>query len=376
MNTKGTILLLIVALAVLGAIYYQNQKEEQIFTAAAIPVQIIPAVTSGTVERIIIDSPDQEAVTLTKSDGEWYTNVELKHTADANAVKAVISALDEPTTAAVVSSNPDSYAEYRVTDTSSTKLQVYEKGSAKPAVDLLVGKGGQSAFSTYVRRGGAKDVLNAQANLGMALNRDRGWRDHQIFRFSGANATRIEESGTSATFAVAKTEDDKWMFQAPETGEADSARITSLANMLASLQAEKFIESTSTSSPAEFGLEPPRQTIALTYKDHSTSPSKLTSITLLMGNKAPDDGKADAASAAVNSGGWYAKLPDTSGVFTIGTHAADALTPDPNSIKVTPPPAAPVTVDNEASTTAPETATEDSDLSNTTTSENLTTDTL
>lgn len=338
MNTKGTLLLLVIALAVLGAIYYQNQKEEQTFASAAIPVHTIAAVTSNTVERIVVDAPDQEAVTLTKSGDQWFTNVERKYAADAGAVMAVINALENPITASVVSSNPDSFSEYQVTDTSSTKVRVFEKGGAEPSIDLLVGKNGPSAFTTYVRMAGAEDVLNAKANLGMTFNPTEGWRDRQIFDFSGANATRIEEAGTSATFAVAKSSDDKWIFEGPITGEADSARITSMANMLASLRAEKFLDMEKVQNLANFGLEPPRQTISLTYEDKITSPSKLTSVTLLIGNEAAGAPAEANAGGAATGGGWYAKRADKAEVFTIGTQAAGALTPDPKTMKVAPPP--------------------------------------
>ncbi len=327
MKTTNTIILLVVALAVLGAVIYTKQQEKQTFQSAAIPEKSIPAITSGTLVRIVIDAPDQEQVILTNKDDKWYTNPEQQHEADTNAVNSALQVLEEPVKATVVSTNPDSFSEYQVSDTSGTKVQVYQKGKAEPALSMIVGKDGPSAFSTYVRLGDAKEVLNAKASLSMAFKRPDGWRDKQIFNFSGPTATRIEETGTSATFTVVRTEDDKWMFEGEPGGEAESARVNSLANMLASLRANEFINPAQSQTTADFGLEPARQTIALTYEDKSTSPSQLTSATLLIGNESNTPGD------------WYAKRADKNDIFTIGSHVAESLSPDAESIKVAPPPA-------------------------------------
>lgn len=340
MNTKSTVFLLIAALVVLGAIYYTKQKEEQNLTSAAIPEQTIPSVTSGTVERIIIDPPDQQAISLTKTDGKWYTNVERQYEADENAVNAAIKALEEPISATVVSSNPDSFGEYQVSKTSGTKVQVFEAGKPEPAVSMVVGKDGPSAFSTYVRLDDSKDVLNAKASLSMAFKRPDGWRDKQIFKFSGSSATRIEESGTSATFTVARGEDDLWQFEDEQTTEADSARVSSLANMMASLRANDFMEQTESQTLADFGLEPPRQTITISYVDKTTSPSQPTSVTLLIGNESSTPGD------------WYARRADKNDIFTIGSHVAESLSPDPESLKVAAPEPEPIVApDTEETTT-------------------------
>lgn len=325
MNTKNTVFLLVIAVVVLGAIYYQKQKKQETFKAAAIPETTIPSVTSGTLERITIDPPDQEAISLTRSEDKWYTNLERKYEADENAVTAAIRALEKPIEATVVSSNPDSYDEYQVSETSATQVRFFESGQSKPALDILIGKAGPSAFSTYVRLADSEQVLNAQAGLGMTFKREEGWRNKQIFSFSGGNAVRLEETGTSATFTVVKNEEDKWMFEGALSGEADSAKINSLANMLASLRADDFVNPTDTQTLADFGLEPPRQTVALTYEDKTTSPSQSKSATLLIGTESN------------TRGNWYAKRADKNDIFTIGSHVANALTPDPNGFKVAKP---------------------------------------
>jgi hypothetical protein len=341
MKTKNTVFLLIVAIVIFGAIIFLNKQEQDVTTSAAIPVQTLPAVTSGTVQRIAIHAPGEKQVTLTRSAGKWYTNVEKKYEADQSAVTQILSAIDEPIDAKVVSSNPDSYGDYEVSETSGTKVKIFTTGKTEPALDLVVGKDGPSAFSTYVRMDGEDAVLNAHASLSMTFKRPDGWRNKQIFSFPGNNATRIEATGTSQTFAFAKQGGDKWMMESPEKAEAESARVDSIANMLSSLRANEFIDPSSSQTLASFGLEPARQTFSLTYEDKSTSPSKSESVTLEIGNE------------SATKGDWYAKRKDRNDIFTIGQHVADALVPDPKTLLVAKPEPTPAP---EATTTATEAA--------------------
>lgn len=341
MKTKNTVFLLIIAVAVVAAIVYQKSKSESGMTQAAIPEQTIPSITSSTLERIIVEDPEHDPVTLTLVDGQWYTNVEQKYEADENAVNAAMRSVEEPINATVVSSNPDSFESYSVSDDTGTKVSFYNKGESDPALALIVGNDGPAAFTTYVRVAGEDEVLNARASLSMTFKRSGGWRKHQIFQFPGPNAIRVSAEGTSSTFTAKKT-GETWNFEEPLSGEAQAVRMTSLANMLASLRANEFIDLTTTQTLESMGLEPPRQKLVLTYEDKTTSPSTEKTATLLIGNMVDPDGD------------WYAKREDKNDVFTIGQHVAAALMPDPESIKVAPPeqPAPdPDTTDADAVTT-------------------------
>lgn len=336
MKTRNTVLLLLVAGAVAGAVYYQSQKENVEHSSAAVNITALPEVTTGSIVRISVTSPD-DSVALVKSNDKWYTDVERGYEADPAAVNGIINALDKKIEATVVSSNEASYADYHVTETSGTHVHVYEEGESKPVLDLLIGKDGSSAFSTYVRNPHEKEVLSVQAGLNMVFNRPDGWRDKQIFQFTGNNTTRIAATGTSSTFTVAKGADDQWVFESPTTGPAEMARITSLANTMSNLRANKAIEPAAEQTLADFGLEPARQTVQLFYADKSTSPSTETSVTLLIGKEANTEGE------------WYAKRADRNDVYTIGQYVAEALTPQPDTLKaaetepvdIAPPPAPP-----------------------------------
>lgn len=337
MKTTNTVVLLLIAVAVIAAIYFQKKGSDTAVGTAAIPEKTIPAVTSGTLERIVISAPDQPEVELTRVDETWYVDAERKFEADATPIRAAITAVSEPIQATVVSTNPDNFAEYQLTDTTATKVRMYDTGEDKPALALLIGKDGPSAFTTYVRLPGTQEVLNAKASLSMAFKRPDGWRKRAIFAFPAGNVTRIEQKGSSATYTLVKHEDD-WKVEEPETADAESAPVSAITNMLSNLHATDFVDIDSTKTLADLGLEPVRQTVVLHYEDKATSPSRETSATLLIGNRAEVN---EDSPASMSGAGWYAKRADKPDIFTIGNSVAESLSPALDKVKIEPPPPPP-----------------------------------
>jgi len=348
MKTKNTIILLIIAVVVIGAIVYQKRQQETTIESAATPEKSIPAVTSGTLERITIKPPDAAPVTLTKKGDTWYTDANRKYEADQNAVTGAIKAVSEPIKATVVSSNEESFDNYQVTETTATKVQFFQSGAEKPELALLIGKDGPSAFSTYVRLPDSKDVLNAKAGLSMAFKRPDGWRNRQLFSFVGNNAVRVESQGTSATYTLTKSGEDKWEAEAPEKAQVELAPVVGITNMLSNLRVEEFADLGTTQSLASVGLEPARQKVTVVFEDKRTSPARQTSATLLIGNAVP------------GGHGWYAKSADKPDVIILGEPVAESLAPSLDKIRVKEPepPAAPeASADDHATTNAVSTET-------------------
>lgn len=343
MKTTNTIFLLLLATAVVTAVIYQQRKAESEFRSAAIPEKTIPAINGSAVERIVIRKPGGADVALMRIGDEWYTDAKKGFMADETAVNSAVKVVSEPIQATVVSSNPASFEEYELTDDTATRIEFFETNDIRPALSLLLGKDGASAFSSYVRIPGTEEVLSAKANLGMAFKRTEGWRKREIFSFPAENATRISVHGTSGTYELVKPE-EKWELAAPATGEVHEAPAAGIVQMLANLRASGFADDATTRPLADYGLQPARQTVQVAYEDKSTSPSKPTTATLLLGNPAPAGEE------------WYAKRADKPDVITLGGHVVEALTPALETLRMdaeTTAPTAAEGVDDTIQTTAP-----------------------
>jgi len=323
MNTKSTFTMLIIVLVLIIGAFFYHRRQKAVIADAAIPQRTLhTSVTSSTVERIEIAAPNEPLVSLTRKSGKWYTDVRLSHEADPGAVNGIFAAMNKDIDGEVVSENPESFPDYQVDDTSGTRVKIFENGKPAPAVDLIVGKDGPTAFSTYVREGDGKEVINARATLGMTFKKPDGWRDKRIFDFSGSQARNLEEDGTSSTFKMVK-EKDTWKFQSPEYGAAKDTAVSSIVNSLGSLRTDKFPERGTSQPLSDFGLEPPFETIRFTYEDSATSPSKMTSMELRLGNE--------------KNGEYYAMRSDKSDIYTINDYIVRNLLTDPKTLAANPP---------------------------------------
>ncbi len=324
MKTSNTIVLLLITVAVFVAIFFQNRKQSAEVASAAIPERSLDPVTSGTLQRITMRPPGEKTITLTKSEDKWYVGPDNRFEADQAAINNAINAVSSPIETTVVSTNPDSYEGYHVTETSGTIVQMFDAGKNDPVFSLIIGKDGPSAFTTYVREPDSEEVLNARASLSMTFKRPTGWRNREIFSFAASSATHIESAGTSATYTLEKRE-DKWHMTAPEQVEAVETAAVGIVNMVSTLRATDFLDIHSTATLESLGLQPPRQTIHIAYEDKTTSPSVNTTATLLIGNQV--DGTDN----------WYAKRADRDDIFMIGNYMAESLQPQMDDVRLAPP---------------------------------------
>lgn len=341
MKTSHTIALLLITVAIFVAIFFQNRKQKAEVASAAIPERSIEPITTGTLQRITMRPPGEKTITLTKSEDKWYVGPDNRFEADQAAVNNAINAVSSPIETTVVSTNPDSYEGYHVTETSGTIVQMFDAGKSDPVFSLIIGKDGPSAFTTYVREPNSEEVLNARASLSMTFKRPTGWRNREIFSFSAGSATHIEAAGTSATYSLEKRE-DKWHMTSPEQVEAIETAAAGIVNMMSTLRATDFLDIDSTATLESLGLQPARQTIHIVYEDKTTSPSVNTTATLFIGNQV--DGTDN----------WYAKRADRADIFMIGNYMAESLQPQMDDLRLAPPipdPAETTPADQESTAT-------------------------
>lgn len=332
MSAKNTLVLLVIAIALAIAYFWYTQREESLTRQAEAPRRtLVSGVTSTSLERIEIKSPDKTTVTLSKRDAVWYTNPEKKHLADKNLMSGVIAVVEREIGGDVVSENPESFKEYQVSETSGTHVVLYGTGS-KVLADLIVGKSGGSFFSTYVREAGRNEVVNANASLGSAFTPPGGWRDKTIVSLKSEKATAIATDGTSSTFKLSK-DNDLWKMEQPAKAEVKNDKIQTFMTTFANMRAEDFVDTTQ--SLAELGLDPPRQKISVTaVPDEGATKT----VVLLLGNQKEANGP------------HYVKLPDSEQVYTIADYQAKNITPSAEDVTVAPPPPPPAPAEETTST--------------------------
>lgn len=324
MNTSKVIVLAVAAGSLVAVAYYTAQEEERVVRSAAAPTtRLLDGITTTSIERIEIRTPEATAPTvLTRMNGDWYTDPSKGYRADRNLVTGALTTVAGGLEGEVVSTNPDSFADYNVDEKSGTQVKLLGPGE-KVEGELIVGKDGPASFTTYVRKPGENQVVNANKSLSYVFKKPEGWRDRAILDFGANTITAVEAEGTSATWTLVKS-DDAWRMTSPAEHDAQMGKVTPLLSALANLRATDFVEAETTESLTEFGLHPPRQKVTVTHEDRSTSPAQPIRTVLLVGNPR-GFGPGEP---------YYVRRADSPGVALINESQAGMISPGFSEIAV------------------------------------------
>ena len=346
MNNKHTMVLLVIAAVLVAAAYFYSSREQAAFEASAPPERVVATgITSNTVERVEIAQPDGKAVTLTKRDGVWFTNTEKNHRADKGLLNGLFGALEKDIRGPVVSTNPENFGEYEVTETSGTRMKLLGEGGGE-LVDLMVGKAGPSFSSTFVLKPGTEEVVDADASLSYLVNRAEGWRDMAVFDLRSDAIVGVKAEGTTATWTIEK-QGGSWRMLDPYQREGDADKIQSLLSGIATMRALEYIDTEGTTSLERYGLDKPAQVAEISFTVSEGSTPTTVTRRLLIG-LSKDEGT-----------GHFARRDDRDEVFVMPAFNAKQLMSAPEEISVEPPAPRPAPATDDAATTPSATASDD-----------------
>ena len=313
---KKTLFALVAVVALGAGAYFAMRAPEKGERVGPAP-RPVATFKSAEVTHLELTTEKQEKTTLDKKDGAGRVTAPHDWPADQAGVKSLLDGLDKLAFGDIVTENKDKHEELGVVDGKAAHL-VAKSASGKTLADLIIGKA-ISGF-TMVRPAGKDEVWQATGLYGYMLSRDpKTWRDHGIFSFTAADATRvsIESAGDKLVLdkeaapkdAKDKTPpgtDAKWKIasatgEAPKTSEAlDTAQVTGLVQAMAALRANDFADS---DTPDKVGLDKPRLTVSVTAAGKS--------YTLLLGEAKGED--------------VYAKAADQPTLYTLKKYVLDRI---------------------------------------------------
>jgi hypothetical protein len=109
---------------------------------------------------------------------------------------------------------------------------------------------------------------------------DPATRKDQLFSVEAAAIEELEVRASNGTTTTLKKEGDDWRITAPETLDADETQVSSILNTIESAEIQRVLDA-NPASVADFGLDPPRYSIAF-RKAGDAQPTRL-----LLGQKTP-----------------------------------------------------------------------------------------
>ncbi len=332
---KNTVILAILAIILVGMAWFMSSSEEKGLQDAAPPVRVVfgGPVTSSTLTKIEITAPKEKTVVLQAKDSVWFCDADMKYKADFNLVSKLLNKLETKISGEVVSTAADDSNNYGLAETSATRIKLYRNNG--DVDDWLVGKMSTSYTSTYVKKFGTNETLNADTNLLDAFHNTTGWRDRMILNLKSTDVIEVDVKGTTDTYTMF-VEGKEYRIKDRDTTVA-LAKANAIINGVCSLQANGFPDDDTTRSLSDMGLEPPKQELTIVYRDESTSDG-IAQKTILFG----DNDKVRNLT--------YMKLKDSPIVFFGEPTAIKRLLPSLEDLAPLPPPKATVEVNDRVTT--------------------------
>ncbi|MGQ9649977.1 MAG: DUF4340 domain-containing protein [Phycisphaerae bacterium] len=195
----------------------------------------------------------------------------------------------------------------------------------KVLAELVVGNSLPTGRGNFVKKGGSDVIYESQESLSDAFDKKiSNYRNKRVVNVKLDDVKEITASGLSA-YKLVKSGSD-WLIEQPERGRADKSAVESnVANPLISLYVVDFVEDTPASYKV-YGLDEPRLT--LTLKSTKTVPPKAKP-----GD--PDTKPADTqpsteevenvllVGGSTGENKYYARLKSAPWVFTLNSSTVD-----------------------------------------------------
>jgi len=209
-------------------------------------------------------SEKREEIKLVKNGITWNViKKNLTFEAEQATVDNLVKELVNLKTQQVVSNNKDKWKEYMVTDSTGTRVKVFEGSDVK--LDIVVGKfnyqksnnpyaqyGGGINGSTCVRLFKDREVYTVKGFLSFMFNQPfNNWRNQKFIKATKTDITKITASYPGDSGFIAEKKGSEWMISGIE---ADSLKMDRYLSALSWSNKSSFVDDYIPSGNPEFKL--------------------------------------------------------------------------------------------------------------------------
>lgn len=223
------ILYLVIAVVVLGGIYYLLRVTGE---PKAGNEQLVEVDTAAVDEISIFH--DGSTVTLSRTADGWMITNPFTYKANSSFVGTLLEKIDDMRIESLITRNADRFTEFEV-DTAGTRLTVTQGDSRN---DFIIGKASTGYRQTYARREGEDDVYLIRGTYGVAINRTpENWREKKFADFEREDVIRMD----NGLLVVEQEATGDWRVTAgSESFVADQTKVERITRALANMRTSDF----------------------------------------------------------------------------------------------------------------------------------------
>jgi len=243
-------LLLILAVLVVLFVFFQFYHKAR--TEKTIKTDLVVVDTARVSKILLYPMSEKHAEILFQKEGSiWKVSMgKISCNADVNAMQGLLGQLMNIKTQRLASKSKAKWSEYQLSDTTGTRIKVYE--GKKLVTDLILGKftyqqsrnqysmygGGGVSGTTYVRLAGEEEIYAIDGFVVFSFNQEfKNWRNQLLIRLNKQEVTRLSFKYPGDSSFTAEMHDKKWYSGA---NLLDSVKITEYLGSLAFKNVSSF----------------------------------------------------------------------------------------------------------------------------------------
>lgn len=229
-------------LVVFGIVEWYQKKH----TESTLNTKIVDIDTSKVTKILLYPNSEKSSEIIFLKEGKNWNVSKGKISAEPvqNMPQSLLNILTELKTQRLASKDKSKWAEYRVNDTTATKVKVYE--GSKLALDLLIGKftyqrsnnpyggmygGGGVSGTSYIRLSGEDEIYAVEGFLTFSFNQGFNmFRNQSLARFDKMNVEKITfKYPGDSSFTLTLADKKHWILG---NEQPDSAKVSEYLNSL------------------------------------------------------------------------------------------------------------------------------------------------
>jgi hypothetical protein len=265
---KRTLIVLVAALAVLGALLLKKRSNEKSLSKDAPALD--SAFKAGVTSFRVIKKPDTSA--LERKDGKWVVAKD-GFSVDTAKINKALSTVFGLQAKELVSNNAARLSEYGLDSVEARHVSIKD-ASGKAIAEVVIGKtSGADYSSTYWKWEGKTEVYRTPGNFGWEIaTKDDEWKNKKLFTAAAKDVKSVETTwkdtlGAAYSYKLEAVTDSTWKMTAPQdSNRVKNASALEMASRFADMTIDEFVAAADTNLP-KVKLDTPAVWVKVGLKD-------------------------------------------------------------------------------------------------------------
>ncbi len=330
MRFKGTLILLIVCLALGGYLYFYEYRGADEREKAKQAENKVWTFDDKDIRQIYLDSADQRIEAIRKGEQDWTMTAPRQLPADSDEFNRLAVSASNLRRESVVEQNATDLSKFGLDPAQST-LKLKTKDGKE--YEIKFGNSNPTGSSTYAALSKQREVFLVANSAAKAFSRKLDdLRNHTVLSFEQPDVQSLSIKSSKGDIELIKDAEDRWWFKGSEQRAADSPEVRGILNALSLGRINQFFDE-NPQDYANLGLDKPLIEVSLTFSKSKSSKHFLIGSEKSKLKKSGTKKASEDAAGMSSSDLFIAKDESRPDLFFVGKDLIDKLFKYPNDVR-------------------------------------------